>query len=149
MELNLGLKLCSSASKAAMLCKLHTLEHRRLLLKTTQCPFSLCTPSYFIISTCCNPWKHNPNENQIQATVFRYPKCLGVQTVSCSSGNSQRIRKPWESASLLHFLRVFESADYFTTSLLWAGVPGGALDQGAQEAVQVPGWNQEGRTLGA
>ena len=33
--------------------------------------------------------------------------------------------------------------------LLWEGVPGGALAQGAQQALQVPGWDQEGQTLRA
>ena len=33
--------------------------------------------------------------------------------------------------------------------LLREGVPGGALAQGAQEPLQVPGWNQEGPALRA
>ena len=33
--------------------------------------------------------------------------------------------------------------------LLREGVPGGALAQGAQEVLQIPGWTQEGQPLRA
>ena len=33
--------------------------------------------------------------------------------------------------------------------LLWERVSGGALEQGAQEPLQVPRWNQEGQTFRA
>ena len=91
-----GLKLCTFACKTTICCvsSAGKTEQRRLLLKTTQCPFGLCTLCYVIT---CNLnsgafWLETP-KTIIWNPVFRYPKCLGVQTVSFSSGTSQQIRK--------------------------------------------------------
>ena len=87
-----GLKLCTFACKTTICCvsSAGKTEQRRLLLKTTQCPFGLCTLCYVITCNLNSEafWLETP-KTIIRNPVFRYPKCLGVQTVSFSSGTSQ------------------------------------------------------------
>ena len=89
-----GLKLCTFACKTTICCVSSAGKTEQRRLKTIQCPFGLCTLCYVITCNLDSEafWLETP-KTIIRNHVFRYPKCIGVQTVSFSSGTSQRIRK--------------------------------------------------------